>query len=136
MKEEYISLGLENHEYPYNSLENLLEDLPKYKFVYNEIRNLEEVKSERVDFYDSVTKRALMFTFFGELDDLGKIVRQVLEKSDPKILFSYKSMTGRNESSKKAYKLVKKILTEEYGKKLRDLNSVGEPNMDLIMDSK
>ena len=134
MSREYVSLGLENKNFPYNRLENLIEELPKHEPLYREIKNLEEVKSGRVSFYDSITERALMFTFFGELDDLGKVVRYMLEKSNPSILFSYKFMCEGNKSSKKAYKLAKRILTEEYGKKLHDLNSAGEPNMDVIMD--
>lgn len=134
-KEEYVTLGFggDANRYPFNRLENLMEELPKYESLYQDVKNFEEVKTGKVSFFSYVTGRTLQFKFFGELDVLENIVRQLLEKSMPTYLFAYKSLSD-NESSKKAYKLTKKILAEDYGKKLVNLVSCGEPSFDVIMD--
>lgn len=134
-RREYISLGFGGKQvYPFNTMENLMKELPEYEPLYQDVKNFEEVKTGKVSFFSSATIRTLQFTFFGELDVLENIVTRLLEKSMPEYLFSYKSLSTENMSSKKAYKLVKKILAEEYGKKLVDLNSLGESNTDIIMD--
>lgn len=134
-EQEYISLGFggDINHYPFNTLESLMEELPKYEPLYRDIKNFEEVKNGEVSFFTSATKRTMKFTFFGKLDVLESIVTRLLEKSMPNYLFSYKSLSD-NKSSKRAYKLTKKILTEKYGKELIGLSSLGEPPFDVITD--